>query len=69
MSILREKISVHSTLGAWGTDKDSLGDDTHSWVMYFFLHNYTGFYTCVTLCTVLYASNLHVVRNYVQFCI
>ena len=48
---------------------------THSWVMYFFVHNYAGFYTCVTLCTILYASAYNFVRsyvqivhNYVQFC-
>ena len=35
---------------------------THSWVMYFFVHNYAGFYTCVTLCTILYAIMDKIVR-------
>ena len=39
---------------------------SHSWVMYFFVHNYAGFYTCVTLCTILYAITYNFVRSYVQ---
>ena len=43
-----------------------LSRNTHSWVMYLLLHNYAGFYTCVTVRTILYASSYNIVRSYVQ---